>query len=541
MRGRKLRRFAVVLAAGAAIFIGVVPVTRGQEESNYIPEADVLGAASHMAYYGLLAIELAAGPSSSDTGTGKPPRIGVNTRVNAPQVGLPGGLLGRSETTIAASKNGNNLVAGWNDAEGFCGTPFGAPCPTPAVKGLSGFAYSLDDGTTWTDGGAPFNASGVMTRGDPSLDVGGAGNDTFYYANLAASATTGAGAGMIVHRGTFKAQTFSWDTATIIPPPFAGAFLDKELLATDKNGSRPHVYISVTNFFAGVGTRGQIEAYSSTDGGTTYARSIVHPAEFPVLDQGSAPAVGPNGEVYVAWERGWQAPAGGQGIFPQIRLKTSLDNGATWSPPGGVLVADICAGALFPPFAYNRGVINDFPRIAVAQSGPQKGRVYVTWGDCRIANGGTQAATGGVGNRNTDIYVAHSDDQGATWSAPVLVAGGATKQFWPVVTVQPGGNVDVTYYDAVQVPASPPTPSTSLVDTYWAQSLDGGVTWETPEKVTTATSNWRTTATNIAPNFGDYNTHVSAGDRLFVTWADGRAGVPDTFFAKILTIGKAPR
>jgi hypothetical protein len=55
------------------------------------------------------------------------------------------------------------------------------------------------------------------------------------------------------------------------------------------------------------------------------------------------------------------------------------------------------------------------------------------------------------------------------------------------------------------------------------------------------TTDWGATASNIIPNFGDYNTAVSAGDRLFSTWADGRYGIPDTFFAKILTIGKAPR
>ena len=39
----------------------------------------------------------------------------------------------------------------------------------------------------------------------------------------------------------------------------------------------------------------------------------------------------------------------------------------------------------------------------------------------------------------------------------------------------------------------------------------------------------------------DLGDAVSAGNRLFPTWADGRNGVPDTFFSKILTIGKAPR
>jgi hypothetical protein len=77
------------------------------------------------------------------------------------------------------------------------------------------------------------------------------------------------------------------------------------------------------------------------------------------------------------------------------------------------------------------------------------------------------------------------------------------------------------------------------VDTFWAQSLDSGDTFGTPLKVTTATSNWCTTATNIRPNFGDYIGSASGGNRVFPVWADGRNGVPDTFYATIQGAGKS--
>ena len=94
----------------------------------------------------------------------------------------------------------------------------------------------------------------------------------------------------------------------------------------------------------------------------------------------------------------------------------------------------------------------------------------MTWQDCRIANLGTQADTGGFGDPDTDIYVSFSDDGGSTWSAPELVAGGGDGliQFWPTISVQPGGNVDVTYYESEEQDLSP-FPDTSLVDTFWAQ------------------------------------------------------------------------
>lgn len=552
---------SAVLALGAVFMLAVAGIPRGQAQEEWqewsgFPEShkDLLGASSYRWLFGLNPDFVEPGPHSSDTGTGRPPRVGPNRQVNDPQVPFPGGLLGRSETTIAASGNGNRMVVGWNDAEGFCGPPFAAfpfcALPTPPV-GLSGFGFSADGGKSFTDGGAPTVAPDplaplpffpLVTRGDPSLDVGGIGNDTFYYANLAVY-DTGVGpfpAGVTVHTGTFQNKTFAWGNPVLLETGSLFDFLDKEHIAADKNGSRPHVYVSVTNFLPFPLGDGQIEAYSSTDGGQTFSRSIIQPDEtaVPAVNQGSQPAVAPDGTVYVAWLRGFLSPTFGQGaagVFPQIRVVSSTDFGATWTP--SVLVADICSGDLFPPAGYNRPSSNSFPRTAVAQSGPDRGRVYVTWQDCRIANLGTQADTGGFGNPDTDIYVSFSDDGGSTWSAPELVAGGGDGliQFWPTISVQPGGNVDVTYYESEE------GFGTSLVDTFWAQSIDGGATWETPVIVTEVTTDWGATATNIVPNFGDYNTAVSAGNRLFATWADGRNGVPDTFFSKILTIGKAPR
>jgi hypothetical protein len=256
-------------------------------------------------------------------------------------------------------------------------------------------------------------------------------------------------------------------------------------------------------------------------------------------------------------------------VTPEIRVAKSTDNGANWTPtasggdPAGTLVSKICSGALFPPVGYNRDTTNDFPRIAVAQSGPHKGRVYVTWQDCRIANGGTQEEVDdGLGGFDTDIYLAFSNDQGETWSDPILVAGGGDGkiQFWPTVSVQPGGNLDITYYESEEADLNPDddqecmvplgpgrTPPfriskvSSLVDLYYAQSTDGGITFHPPIRVSNVTTNWCNTYSDAIPNFGDYNTAVSAGNRLFTTWADGRNGVPDVFFSEILTAGKSQR
>ncbi len=537
------------------LFVTVVGVrvSYEQEGEPQFPESHkmMLGGSSYMAYFGLSSSFVAPSPPGPPGGTGRPPRVGPNTVVNAPQTPFPGGLLGRSETTIASDPSGLFLTSGWNDAEGFCGPPFNAPCIPPPVPGASGFAFSRDGGATWTDGGAPATvstAAGIkVTRGDPWMDTGGPGHKTYYYANLAVDSTTsnpGFG-GITVHTGEFRKGNFSFNNAVFIPQPNPNPadFLDKEALCAGKSGSvRDQVSVSVTNFMEVAGNPffgfGQIETYTSTDrAGSFNPRTIVQPDETisvplgqGIVNQGSTCAYGPNGELYVAWERGFLSPFFGQGaaaVSPQIVVATSFDGGATFGPR--MLISDISSGAFFPPAGYNRGNHNDFPRIAVAQSGPFAGRVYVAYQDSRIANGGTQAMTGGFGNGDLDVYVRFSDDNGATWSVASLAAGGGDGliQFWPVVTVQPDGDVVVTYNESME------TGGTSLVDVFIATSTDGGVTFGPPLRVTEVTTDWGATATNLVPNFGDYIFTVSTGNKDHVTWADGRNGVPDVFYATV--------
>jgi len=121
------------------------------------------------------------------------------------------------------------------------------------------------------------------------------------------------------------------------------------------------------------------------------------------------------------------------------------------------------------------------------------------------------------------------------------------KQLWPVVSVEPSGTVDVSFYDSRETPAADGSVCTvrvnrnplifrtgtahSFVDTFWVQSLDGGSTFSPPVRVSSATSDWCTTFSNITPNFGDYIASASVSGRVLSTWADGRNGVPDTFYA----------
>jgi len=423
-----------------------------------------------------------------------------------------------------------------------------------------------------------------VTRGDPWLATGGPGNETFYYANMAVweddASTT---AGVSVHTGSFTGKGFAWtDSVLIQAPNYPKDSVDKEALAVARHGNETALYVTLTNFIETCGIPewgwGQIELYRSLDGGDTWDQTIIQPDETLITDpdnplcgfdgvinQGSMPAVAPNGDLFVTWERGWYAPFLGGYALPRatIVVAKSTDQGATFTTP--VEVASICSSALFPPAAYNRTSSNDFPRIAIAQSGPNRGRVYVSFHDCSAASG-----TAPFGS-DTDVYVAYSDDGGMTWSTPSpahAVADGKM-QFWPDVSVDTTGNVDVTYYEMEDInltqdpddiecsvriggPLDNPTlrqsTLTTFSDFYWSQSTDGGGTWHDPVRVTDVSTNWcaATPINSIIPNFGDYNDSASFGNNVFAAWADGRNGgildrVPTAFYSQIDGIGRAPR
>ncbi len=514
------------------------------------------------------------------------PGVGPNVQVNAPQQPFPDGLLGRSETTIAASNSGKLLLAGFNDAQGFCGPPFGAPCTPESPPGLSGFAFSTDGGLTWTDGGAPDPAlspgGNVFTRGDPWMDRGGLDNQTFYYSNIAVDYFTGASLGVSVHRGHFRNGSFAFEDVHTFNASNPNDFYDKDAFAAAKDGSGA-AYGTITNFIEVCGIPafgfGQIEVWRTHDGGDSWQGPAIASPDMTfisdpsnpdcgltgTIQQGSAPAIGPNREVYVTWLAGptFTGPGGSiESTNARIQVARSLDGGVTFG--SAVTVASTNVSFLrTAPAGYNRFNRLDSPRIAVATTGANHGRVYVTF-TSEVAPApipgpvpcpsGLPAGSVCLGQDplSEEAFISFSDDQGLTWSTPTPLATPVpptgVKRMWPVPSVEPGGTVDVVYYQSQEAPTplNPECvenldftnffrvgPANSLVDTFRVQSVTGGKTFSAPVKVTTATSNWCTTATDVVPNFGDYIGGASGANSALPIWADGRNGIPDTFFAPV--------
>ena len=71
-----------------------------------------------------------------------------------------------------------------------------------------------------------------------------------------------------------------------------------------------------------------------------------------------------------------------------------------------------------------------------------------------------------------------------------------------------------------------------------AYTFNLGASFGASVRVSDVTTNWCTVASNIRPNMGDYIGSAAGANRILPAWADGRNGVPDTFFSSGQTPGK---
>jgi hypothetical protein len=123
------------------------------------------------------------------------------------------------------------------------------------------------------------------------------------------------------------------------------------------------------------------------------------------------------------------------------------------------------------------------------------------------------------------VFLSYSDDTGATWKqVPISTAAGVV-EFLPDLDVGPDGTLAVQYYRGIPGTTTHPvthlTIPTTFVDTYVVISDTDGDSFGSPFRVSDQTTDWATAFSNIAPNFGDYNTVVVTRDDVLASWAGG--------------------
>ena len=227
---------------------------------------------------------------------------------------------------------------------------------------------------------------------------------------------------------------------------------------------------------------------SSDDGATWSEAKSINQLPGNCLDndqttEGAVPAVGPNGEVYVAWS-----------YDEKIYFDRSQDQGQTWMAKDAVVAAQ--------PGGWDQdipglGRANGMPvTLCDLSNGPNRGTVYVNWAD--------QAS----GEDDTNIWMAASRDGGQTWAEPVKVNDddSGNHQFFPWSVIdQSTGYIHVVFYDRRNF-------QDNTTEVYLATSKDGGRTF-TNEKLSTK---------SFQPNpevfFGDYNNITAHNGRIRPIW-----------------------
>jgi len=319
-----------------------------------------------------------------------------------------------------------------------------------AGANISSYYYSIDGGINWTRGGLISEQFGVW--GDPCIIVDTAGD--FYFLHLA-NPPQGNWIDRIVCQ-KYDIDNDEWNDGSAMGLNGTKA-QDKEWAVVDIATNT--IYVTWTQFDE-YGTSdptkfSNIMFSKSADAGETWTDALqINEVSGNCVDsdnttEGAVPAVGPNGEVFVAWA----GPAG-------IVFDRSMDGGSTWldedifidSQPGGWEYA--------VPGIYR---CNGMP-ITCCDISPSahNGTIYVNWSDQRN------------GEDDTDIWLSKSTDDGDTWSDPIRVNDdeAGKHQFFTWMTIdQANGDIYIVFYDRRNY-------EDKNTDVYLARSTDGGETFE---------------------------------------------------------------
>jgi hypothetical protein len=363
-------------------------------------------------------------------------------------------------------------------------------------------------------------------------------------------------------------------------------FLDKEYMAVDNSGG-PHdgrIYVTYTRFFFEGGAtyyEGPIFLAYSDDGGVSWAVvGEVNGASADLCEyqedttggtgpgatgadataydcdenQFSYPVVGSDGTLYVHFFNGqneseWQGGGfDGTGAFEfdsQILVvRVNPDTFAVDGPYQVSMVSDGLTNYPYSPFNGRQTVCNGGWRLNAAGNiaiGPSN-ELYVVWSDNRngdefayqtFVNAADGSCTGAE-RTSTDVFISKSVDGGVTWSAPMKISNDPPDfdNWFPWAAVGDNGWVWVVYYDRRV------SGDNTLTDAWVALSRNGGATWQ-EYRVSEASSDFFNGFFGSPSFIGDYNGIAVAGQKAYPFWTDSRLdGDTDVFLDVVQPGGK---
>jgi alpha-tubulin suppressor-like RCC1 family protein len=387
--------------------------------------------------------------------------------------------------------------------------------------------YSTNTGTTWqaSQVAPPLGTLAPNDyASDPAVTYDNAGN--LYYAYLGVHdynnplCANPKDTQLLISKSTDKGAT--WITGS--PTQIVGTSFspDQEHIVVDSTASlhSDRLYVGFTNV-SQCGNGAQPVVVARSDDGTTWSTSTVYGAG--IGENAVTPAIGPAGQVYVSWNDWGCCYGNPTGTKSRLIMATSTDGGVTFPTQvvfagtgvgqGAVLpnYSNLACGAQLRPVWPSPGIATDLTQ------GPRGGYIYVVY-----ANIPTSSTDGRM-----HIFFVRSTDQGASWSQPVQLDSGNTKNdsWQPAIALdQSTGLVTVVWYDRRDDSGN------ALYRTYYTQSTDGGLTWLASQgQVSTYQSDPRIDCNGT----GDYMGMTAADGVARPVWVDTRNGSPQLFTAGI--------
>jgi len=464
-------------------------------------------------------------------------------------------LAGFTQSTTSTAWCGHNIVTGFNSTVAAVQT-FWAPLFNGANNPLFSavdFAYSRDDGETFTDPGflnpGPFPNT---MSGNPVVAC--ANSQRFYFATSPFSTgivTSDGGENLLSAVGVSISndggKDWSHPKFAVTKTPFH--LIDKAWLAVDPRNEN-HVYVTYTDYDTeGVfpqsnpnprcpgNSRSAIELVSSNNGGRTWsAPTIVQEACHsvdPVTTAitgpsftGSQIAIGKTGKVYVSY-LSFATDANIPAV--QLKFRRSDDQGVSFGPEvnvTNVTPTGCCAfvgGEIgdFQGFLQGFFQVIDFPSMAVDSRG-DRDVVYLVWADGRD-NSTTDVLLSTNQYNFGDILLSKSEDGGNSWTSPFPISptprsfkGAGRDQFQPGIAINEDGKIAVCYNDRRNDPAN------NAVDHYCSFSEDGGYSFRDVRQTASSWIPVHGSESEIVAGpayMGDYDgvaAHLgSSGDNLF--------------------------
>ena len=353
-----------------------------------------------------------------------------------------------------------------------------------AASNINNYYSSNDGGLTWTENQL---SSTYGVWGDPCIIADNSNN--FYFFHLSNPTSGGTWIDRIVCQKTTNLGT-TWNNGSYMG--LNGVKKQDKHWATFDHVSN-NIYTAWTQFdtygSSSASCKTEIRFSKSSDFGLTWSPALkINSVDGNCVDEsdtveGAVPAVGPAGQVYLAWG----SPNG-------VVFKKSLNQGVTWST-SETSISSISRWDYTVP-GIDR--CNGQPITACDVSpSSYNGTIYVNWSDQRN------------GVNDTDIFLSKSTDQGVTWSTPLRVNNDAPgkHQFLTWMTIdKTTGYIYIVFYDRRNH-------SDETTDVYLAYSTNGG----------TSFTNTKISATPFFPVdtvfFGDYTNITAHNGVIRPIWA----------------------